>query len=187
MSSKYLDESTSLIHTKKFGYQCTSGRAIEAPKLHAFSRACYQEELDESGYQQWEWLQHVDGSHTGSVRKLGRRARELDMVERHDVTTCSRSQVLQGYKWRVQGSNGLNAAQLSHPWGSTRTFQRTQAGVSWAHGLRHGVTMHPRGRHLREGRILRSHGTSTHLEREQQPPHQLQHYNRGPKGCGKNF
>lgn len=62
----------------------------------------------------------------------------------HDET-CSRQQVRWGYKWHVQGYTGPNAAQLDHPQGSTRTF-RHKAGVSWVLGLRHGVTMHTRGR-----------------------------------------
>ena len=84
-------------------------------------------------------------------------------------TTGSGQQVLHGYKWQVQGYNGSNAAQLSHPWGSTLTFRRN-AGVSWVLGLRHGVTMHPRGRHLRGGRTLLLTWRSHTLEREQQPP-----------------
>ena len=86
--------------------------------------------------------------------------------------------MLQGTNWQVQGSNGLNAAQLDQPWGSTLTFQ-PRVGVSWVHGLRHGVTMHPRGRHLREGRVPWSHGTSHTQAREQQPPHQP-HYMKTP-------
>ena len=67
--------------------------------------------------------------------------------------TGSGQRVLQGTNWQVQGYNGSNAAQPSQPWGSTLTFQR-KAGVSWVLGLRHGVTMHPRGRHLRGDRTL---------------------------------
>ena len=66
----------------------------------------------------------------------------------------------------------MNAAQLVRPWGATLTFQ-LYTGVPWVHGLRHGVTMHPRGRHLREGMIPWSHGKSRTKAREQQPPHQL--------------
>ena len=91
-----------------------------------------------------------------------------------------------GSKRQVQGYNGLNAAQPVCPWGSTRTFQ-LKAGVSWELGLRRGVAVHSRGRHLREGRILRSHGKDTARVREQQPPHQLQHYDQGPNKVGKNF
>ena len=82
--------------------------------------------------------------------------------------------VFWGYTWQVQGHTGSNSAQPSHPRGSTLTFQLT-AGVSWALGLRHGVTMHPRGRHLRGDRIPLPHGKDSALEREQQPPHQLWH------------
>ena len=77
------------------------------------------------------------------------------------------------YTQQVQGSNGSNAAQFDCPQGSTLTFQHN-VGVSWAQGLRHGVAMHPRGRHLREGRIPWSHGKSHSQVRERQPPHQPQ-------------
>ena len=74
------------------------------------------------------------------------------------------------------GSNGSNAARPCRPQGSTLTFQ-PRAGVPWVHGLRHGVTMHPRGRHLREGRIPWPHGTRQTLAREQLPTQPLQqHY-----------
>ena len=68
------------------------------------------------------------------------------------------------------GYNGFNAAQLGRPQGSTLTFQH-KVGVSWVHGLRHGVTMHPRGRHLREGMIPWSHGKRHTQACEQQPNH----------------
>ena len=91
-------------------------------------------------------------------------------------------QLLWGSRQRVQGSNGANAAQLSCPQGSTLTFQ-LNAGVSYGIGLRHGVTMHPRGRHLRDGMILLPHGTYTHTVREQKPPQQPYDHNwRGPWG-----
>ena len=89
--------------------------------------------------------------------------------------TCSWQPVLWGFKQRVQGFNGLNAAHLSCPQGSTLTFQH-KAGVPCGIGLRHGVTMHPRGRHLREGMILLPHGTYNVTAREQQPTTQ-QPYN----------
>ena len=81
--------------------------------------------------------------------------------------TCSRQQVRWGAKWR---------ANPDHPWGSTLTFQR-KAGVSCGTGLRHGVTMHPRGRHLREGMILLPHGMTHRMARKQQPTTQHYHYN----------
>ena len=84
--------------------------------------------------------------------------------------TGSGPRVLWGSTQQVQGFNGSNAAQPDCPQGSTLTFQ-LYAGVPWVHGLRHGVTMHPRGRHLREGRIPWSHGKSHNLAREQQPQH----------------
>ena len=83
-----------------------------------------------------------------------------------------------GYTRQVQGTNGPNAAQLVRPQGSTLTFQH-KAGASWATGLRHGVTMHPRGRHSREGMILPPHGTYNEPAREQQQttsPHNHNHW-----------
>ena len=56
--------------------------------------------------------------------------------------TCSGQRVLQGSTWQVQGTNGSNAAQPDHPWGSTLTFQR-KVGASRVQ--RRGVTMHPMG------------------------------------------
>ena len=93
--------------------------------------------------------------------------------------TGSGQQVLQGTNWQVQGYNGLNAAQLSHPWASTLTFRRN-AGVSWVLGLRHGVTMHPRGRHLRGDRILLPHGMTPITAREQKPTQQHYHNHWSP-------
>ena len=75
------------------------------------------------------------------------------------------------------GVQRLERRPACQPWGSTLTFQRN-AGVSWVHGLRHGVAMHPRGRHLREGMILLFTWRSHTQAREKQPPHkqQPQHY-----------
>ena len=65
-----------------------------------------------------------------------------------------------------------------HPWGSTLIFQH-KVGVSCGIGLRHGVTMHPRGRHLREGMTLLPHGTYKATAHEQQlitQPHKYNHW-----------
>ena len=97
-------------------------------------------------------------------------------VDEHKHSTCSRQRVLWGSRQRVQGTNGSNAAQLSCPQGSTLTFQH-KAGVSCGTGLRHGVTMHPRGRHLRGGMTLLSHGTYKATAREQQPITQPHNHN----------
>ena len=74
--------------------------------------------------------------------------------------TSSVQQVLRGYKWLLKGSNGRATAQPDHPRGSTRTFQFSPASqaADAARVLSRGVTMHPRGRHLREGMILLTHG-----------------------------
>ena len=96
-------------------------------------------------------------------------ARMVNVVQEPRQLTGSRRQVLHGTNWQVQGSNGSNAAQLDQPWGSTLTFQHN-VGMSCGTGLRHGVTMHPRGPHLREGMILLPHGTTHRMARKQQPP-----------------
>ena len=83
-------------------------------------------------------------------------------------TTDVWHQVLWGSKQRVQGSNGLKAAQLRCSQGSISIFQH-KVGVSCGTGLGHGVTMHPRGRHLRGVMILMSHGLTHPTAREQQP------------------
>ena len=84
--------------------------------------------------------------------------------------------MLRGYNWQVKGYNRTRVcactslAQPCRPRGSTRTFQQlVNQEVGASRVQRHGATMHPRGRHLREGRILWSHGTSTALAHEQQP------------------
>ena len=101
---------------------------------------------------------NVSRSFTRSQRKELIVDRSLTMLER---LAGSGRQVLRGFNWPVQGYNGSNAAQLSQPWGSTLTFQR-HAGVSCVQGLRHGVAMHPRGRHLREDMTLASTWESRH-------------------------
>ena len=50
------------------------------------------------------------------------------------------------------------------------------AGVSCGTGLRHGATMHPRGRHLRGVMIPLPHGLTNLTAREQQRHIQPQHY-----------
>ena len=102
-----------------------------------------------------------------SPKLLGDCGGTLDNVH----VTGPRQQVLRGYTWQVQGTNGSNSAPPSHPRGSTLTFQR-EVGVSWVLGLRHGVTMHPRGRHLREDMTLLSTWRGHSPEREKQPPFQ---------------
>ena len=103
--------------------------------------------------------------------------------------TCSGQRVLWGYNWQARGSNGSNSAPPVQPQGSTLTFQHN-AGVSWGTGLRHGVTMHPRGRHLREGMIPLSHGTYTRTASERQPQTQqlllLLHYDQQRKNLWRH-
>ena len=82
---------------------------------------------------------------------------------------------------RRGGSNGpcacvyTLAAPPSQPQGSTVTYLQ-KAGVSCGTGLRHGVTMHPRGRHSREGVTLLPHRMTQTTAREQQQQ-QGPHYN----------
>ena len=59
--TKYLDKSTSTTHTKGLGYQFTSGRAEEAPRLHMMSRSWYYNNYEDNDYQQWQWLEYVNG------------------------------------------------------------------------------------------------------------------------------
>ena len=69
--------------------------------------------------------------HGGSnTWELERRASEFDSTR---LATDPGQLVLQGCKRRVQGSNWLNPAQLSRPWGSTRPVP-----------LRHNVAQRPR-------------------------------------------
>ena len=110
-------------------------------------------------HEQWEWLSYLWNEKHKPIKGGEVRVKDdaINAVSGPRRTTNAVSQVLWGYRQRVQGSNGWNAAQLCCPQGPTLTFQH-KAGVSWATGLRHGVTMHPRGRHSREGMIPLSHG-----------------------------
>ena len=134
-------------HTTTLACEFIEGRAKEAPKLHVI-------QYDDQDLCQDVRELCVAMSTNKSLTKRQRAevvgTKCLCMVERR---TGSGQQVLHGNNWQVQGTNGSNAAQPSQPWGSTLTFQ-LHAGVSWVHGLRHGVARHPRGRHLREGMTL---------------------------------
>ena len=74
----------------------------------------------------------------------------LNMLER---LTGSGRQMFQGNNLQIQKSNGLNTVPLDQSWDSILIFQQ-YGGVSWVQGLRHGVAMHPKGGHLKEGMIL---------------------------------
>ena len=110
-------------------------------------------------------------NHKGTIDSM-ETAKHDWMTERKPHTTrrASISRCSGGPSGRCRGTTGkaCNLAclppSLTIPRGSTRTFQSTAkqgTGVSWAHGLRHGMTMHPRGRHLREGMILLILGGAT--------------------------
>ena len=177
--TKYLDTQTANQHLSELAYQAASGRAAEAPKLHLLSKPL--EDIHGVNVSICDWVNTIMEAMATTKAQLAawRRRNMIGYVgERsydktnttHDETSLDQ-QVLWGSKWQVQGYNGkgmqfyMPTAQPDHPWGSTRTFQSTAeqgTGVSWVHGLRHGVTMHPRGRHLREGMILLIHGGATH-------------------------
>ena len=193
--TKYLDEATTLRHTEALAYSFTTGRAAEAPKLHLLEALMYDvcetvlavsdamnSNKSLSKYSRERMINRevlaILGT-TGTVRNVQNRHAKVN-----NGLTCSGQRVLWGYNWQARGSNGLNSAPPSQPQGSTLTFQHN-AGVPCGTGLRHGVTMHPRGRHSREGMIPLSHGTYTELAREQQPPPQPQpHYYQPRKDPG---
>ena len=170
--TKYLDSNTIGQHLQRLNSKFIEGRANEALKLHNISIS-----LDEYNLmgtrRQWEWLGVIaDAVRHKSSKVQGYKQRrsyggDLNIVTGHRQATSSRQQVLWGYTRQVQGCNGSNAAQPGRPQGSALTFQHN-VGVSCGTGLRHGVTMHQRGRQLREGMILLPHGTHKRTEREQQ-------------------
>ena len=117
--TKHLDERTKDLHTKTLGYQYTTGRATEAPRLHMISQARYQEGALNGEQPQWQWLKYFNGDAGKQVNRRDHQCGEINCVTRRGNATCSGPQVLWGYNWPVQGSNGWNAAQLSQPRGST--------------------------------------------------------------------
>ena len=185
--TKFLDSMTSNIHLKKLEYQFTHGRSSEAPQLHEISVSIDEYRYGHE-YKHCEWVQIMINGLSQSKHNEPRRSRNAGqyMLTRgsekyshnHQYSEqetkngeCNIDvwhQVLWGSKPRIQGSNGSNAAQLNCPQGATLTFQR-KAGVSCGTGLKHGVTMHPRGRHLREAITLMPHGMTQWTACEQQP------------------
>ena len=175
--TKHLDVTTMERHTSKLDYKFTTGRTKEAPKLCTI-------QCDDSDLCQWVRdickALNINKSATRSQKKSLVGNQSLSMLERQRSMRTTRRltgsgrQVLQGNNWQVQGSNGSNAAQPDQPWGSTLTFQ-LYAGVSWVQGLRHGVAMHPKGGHLREGMTLPSTWESQHWS-----VNNSHHYNKQP-------
>ena len=153
--TKHLDVAITEKHTKIMAYECTEGRASEAPKLHMIQSG------DDDLCQCVRELCHALSINKSAARSQKACTVECGHVNVLERLTGSRRQVFQGINWQVQGSTGSNAAQPSQPWGSILTFQPSVV-VSWVPGLRHGVTMHPRGRHSREGMILPSPWRSQH-------------------------
>ena len=179
--TKHLDVATSNLHTSKFGYIFIEGRSTQAPQLHVMAQS-----LDEcrngDARELCEWVQIIM-SHVGKSRSQKKSiggANTMYNEGSQDACSCRDNwdnmecttevwqRVLWGSKQREQGFNGSNAAQLDCPQGTTLTFQ-LNAGVPCVTGLRHGVTMHPRERHLRGVRIPLPHGLTNSTAREQQP------------------
>ena len=193
--TKHFEEKVNRLHTNDLSFHFKEGRSSEAPQLHKMSQSL-DDHLHGENLEQWEWLQCIyhrlfdrcSRKQGGDHERVRRCDKAVMSIKREDPVEDSKcvsgqvvtnrrrqtspwQQVLWGYTWQVQGYNGSNSAQLSHPRGSTLIFQPT-GGVPWELGLRYGVTMHPRGRHLREDRTLLPHGKDSTQEREQQPPHQ---------------
>ena len=143
--TKYFDERTSAHHTTKLGRRVAKGRPKEAPHLHAIS-VSIDEHQNGGNAREWPWLcylQNVNGRTRGTSASREHNG-GINMITSHKYTTNVWQQVLWGFKQRVQGSNGWNAAQPSCLQGSTLTFQ-SKIGVSYGIGLRHGATMRPMG------------------------------------------
>ena len=145
--TKHLDATTMGKHTRAMAYEFAEGRAREAPKLHLILSD------DEDLCQCVKEICSALNANKSMTRNNKRSLMTCSSMNILGQLTGSGRQVLQGTNWQVQGFNGSNAAQPDQPWGSTLTFQPS-AGVSWVLGLRHGVAMHPRGRHLRGDRTL---------------------------------
>ena len=168
--AKYLDQVTSENHTATMKYEFTTGRAREVPKLHCIWRLV-GEHLMNSNQKEWEGLRLiVDWYGNRGVSKnpsatrnvLGRlctrqskkcESRESNGDGRHVTIDGLRTAGLPGKQLAGTGVQRFERRPVCQPWGSILIFQHKIA-VSWAFGLRHGVAMHPRGRHLREGIIL---------------------------------
>ena len=149
------------------------GRSIEAPQLHILLQSL-DEYLDGEFREPCAWVQTIM-HHVSRCRSSSRRRKSsVNIVYNNEPYNADAwQQVLRGARQRVQGSNGLNAAQLSCPQGATLTFQ-LNVGVSCGTGSRHGVTTHPRGRHLRGVMTLLPRGMTQMTAREQQPSQRQQ-------------
>ena len=165
--TKYLDEKTARHHTNNLGYREMEGRPSDAPQLHNISTSMDAYQRGNNTIE-WPWLAYLmKNKHSKEKQNVARDYdKSLNALSTNGRTSNVWQQVLWGCKQRVQGSNGSNAAQPSCPQGSTLTFQ-SKTGVSWRTGLRHGATMRPRGRHLREDMILLPHGVTHPTAREQ--------------------
>ena len=178
--TKFLNAATSNFHTTKLGYIFFKGRSIEAPQLHLMRQSVgeYCNGIDQG---LCDWFQVILNkvSRDKYVRKSPqRRSKSLGNLRGVQVAVCKKQhtwnrlnsagnekctadvwqQVLRGSTWQVN---------LDHPRGSTLTFQ-DKVGVLYGIGLRHRVTMHRRGRHLRGGMTLLPHGLTNLTAHEQQ-------------------
>ena len=161
--TKYLDQQTSEGHTDTMRYKFITGRAKEAPKLHGFWKTV-GEHLMNCQKGEWEYLQMLtqcsqrrrNNGVIGVLNRSYRRKRKWygnGSAGNSGMTDGLRTAGALGEQLTGTGVHRLECRPACQPWGSTLTFQH-EAGVSWVHGLRHGVAMHPRERHLREGMIL---------------------------------
>ena len=112
--AKYLDEKTNLHHTTKFEFQAIEGRPADAPNLHDIN-VSIDAYVAGNNHNEWPWLCYLkkiekEAKRTStSIKHLG----SLNVISAETHTTNVWQQVFWGSKQRVQGSNGLNAAQPS--------------------------------------------------------------------------
>ena len=64
--TKHSDESTNRVHTEKLGFKFTTGRAIEAPRLHMVSRPRYHDEQYGRESQEWRWPSYITREQSSS-------------------------------------------------------------------------------------------------------------------------
>ena len=117
--TKHRDQNTIDTHVRILCYKFADGRALEAPKLHLIS-CSWRTHAAKDTCNDWKWLQAITGE-KGVVKAC--RGEINVVVGRQRRLTGSGPWVLWGFKQRVQGFNGSNAAQPDCPRGSTLTFQ----------------------------------------------------------------
>ena len=176
--TKHLDQGTSEGHTHIVNYEFMIGRAKEAPKLYGVWRSVGEHLLNKE-QNEWKYMHLLIGWYGGRAeqrcqptskrlvgmfckyksRKCQRRESKgnekcgIDVEEERATVDGLRAAGAPGNQLVGTGVQRFECRPAYQPWGSNLTFQ-PKAGVSWVQGLRHGVAMHPRGRHLREGMTL---------------------------------